>query len=137
MMFITVPFIRPESQGTADVLGYTSILLSALFVFFGIRSYRENAGEGRMTFGRGLAVGLHRPISLMPFPTDRIRSLATQAQAVLVVEMNAGQMVEDVRLAVEGRAPVHFLGRMGGVTPLPEEIEGEIDRITADRKEPA
>jgi hypothetical protein len=58
MMFITVPFIRPESQGTADVLGYTSILLSALFVFFGIRSYRENAGEGRMTFGRGLAVGL-------------------------------------------------------------------------------
>ena len=57
MMFITLPFIRPESQGTADVLGYTSILLSALFVFLGIRSYRENAGEGRMTFSRGLASG--------------------------------------------------------------------------------
>jgi hypothetical protein len=58
MMAITVPFIEPSSKGTADVLGYSSILLSALLVFFGIRSYRENAGEGRMTFGRGLAAGL-------------------------------------------------------------------------------
>jgi hypothetical protein len=58
MMAITVPFIHPDSKGTADVLGYSSILLSALLVFFGIRSYRENAGGGRMTFGGGLAVGL-------------------------------------------------------------------------------
>jgi Protein of unknown function (DUF4199) len=58
MMAITMPFIEPDSMGTADVLGYTSILLSALLVFFGIRSYRENAGAGRMTFGRGFVVGL-------------------------------------------------------------------------------
>src|SRR5688500_4701476 len=58
MMAVTVPFIDSDSMGTADVLGYTSMLLSALFVFFGVRSYRESAGEGRLTFGRGLAVGL-------------------------------------------------------------------------------
>ncbi len=77
----------------------------------------------------GLSVGLHRPISLMPFPTDRIRQLAETAKSFLVVEMNAGQMVEDVRLAVEGEAPVEFLGRMGGVIPMPEEIEEKIEAI--------
>lgn len=78
---------------------------------------------------RGLSVGLHRPVSLMPFPTKRIRSLAETAEAFLVVEMNAGQMVEDARLAVEGRAVVHFHGRMGGVIPLPGEIERKIDEV--------
>jgi uncharacterized protein DUF4199 len=58
MMLVTLPFIEPGRYGTADVLGYTSIVLSALLVFFGIRSYRENAGGGRLSFGRGLSVGL-------------------------------------------------------------------------------
>ena len=84
---------------------------------------------------RGVSVGLHRPVSLMPFPSDRIRGLAESAQAMLVVEMSAGQMVEDVRLAVEGRVPVHFHGRMGGVIPLPDEVEDRIDTLTADLKE--
>ena len=57
-MMVTIPFIRARELGTADVLGYSSMVLSALLVFFGIRSYRENAGAGRMTFGRGFAVGL-------------------------------------------------------------------------------
>ena len=77
----------------------------------------------------GMSVGLHRPVSLMPFPYDRIGELAQTAKAVLVVEMNAGQMVEDVRLAVNGRAPVHFLGRMGGVIPLPNEVEARISEL--------
>lgn len=80
---------------------------------------------------RGLSVGLHRPVSLMPFPTERIRQLAQQARALLVVEMNAGQMVEDVRLAVDGQTKVHFLGRMGGTIPMPEEIEERLDQIHA------
>jgi 2-oxoglutarate ferredoxin oxidoreductase subunit alpha len=80
---------------------------------------------------RGVSIGLHRPISLMPFPEERIGQLTERAKAFLVVEMNAGQMVEDVRLAVNGRAPVHFLGRMGGVIPLPEEIEDKIDQVLA------
>lgn len=59
MMLLTLPFFNSHRIGTADVLGYTSILLSALLVFFGIRSYREHhAGSGQLTFGRGMAVGL-------------------------------------------------------------------------------
>jgi len=58
MMAVTVPYIDPGRHEMADVLGYTAIVLSALLVFFGIRSYREKAGGGRITFLRGLAVGL-------------------------------------------------------------------------------
>lgn len=71
----------------------------------------------------GLAVGLLRPITLFPFPTARLSRLADEVDALLVVEMNAGQMVEDVRRIVAGRVPVTFYGRSGGVLPLPEEIE--------------
>ena len=70
----------------------------------------------------GMKVGMFRPITLWPFPEKRLSLLADQAEAFLVVEMNAGQMVDDVRLVVEGRAPVEFYGRMGGVVPVPEEI---------------
>ena len=70
----------------------------------------------------GLRAGLLRPITLFPFPYEPITRLAEQVSSVLVVEMNAGQMVEDVRLGVEGRVPVKFHGRMGGVIPSPEEI---------------
>jgi hypothetical protein len=58
MMLATVPFIESIGLEKGEVLGYTSIVLSALLVFFGVRSYRENVGAGRMTFGRGCAVGL-------------------------------------------------------------------------------
>jgi len=70
----------------------------------------------------GLKVGLLRPISLWPFPSPRLRELAEHVQAMLVVEMNAGQMLNDVKLAVEGRCPVEFYGRLGGIIPLPDEI---------------
>lgn len=76
----------------------------------------------------GLRVGLFRPISLFPFPEKRLAELAGQARSCLVVEMNAGQMIEDVRLAVSGQGPggstppVKFYGRMGGVVPLPDEV---------------
>lgn len=71
---------------------------------------------------QGIKVGLFRPISLWPFPTARLRELAAGKRALLVAEMSAGQMVEDVRLAVQGSCPVEFYGRMGGVMPLPDEI---------------
>jgi 2-oxoglutarate/2-oxoacid ferredoxin oxidoreductase subunit alpha len=71
---------------------------------------------------QGLRVGLFRPQTLYPFPERRLRELADTADRMLVVEMNAGQMLEDVRLAVEGRVPVEFYGRMGGVVPMPDEI---------------
>lgn len=80
---------------------------------------------------RGMKVGLLRPISLYPFPAQRIEELARQAKGMLVVEMNAGQMVEDVRLAANGRVPVRFYGRMGGVVPLPDEVLKEIGEMVS------
>jgi 2-oxoglutarate ferredoxin oxidoreductase subunit alpha len=77
----------------------------------------------------GIKVGLHRPISLYPFPLERIRQIADEVEAILVVEMNGGQMVDDVRRAVEGKAPISFYGRMGGVVPLPDEVLTEILKI--------
>lgn len=77
----------------------------------------------------GIKAGLLRPISLYPYPYDRVREISKQVKAILVVEMNAGQMLEDVRLAVEGRIPVEFYGRMGGVMPLPDEVFDEIKKL--------
>ena len=78
---------------------------------------------------QGIKVGLLRPITVSPFPFEVIEQLAGRVQGFLVTEMNSGQMLEDVRLAVKGRAPVEFYGRMGGVVPLPDEILREIHRI--------
>ena len=77
----------------------------------------------------GIRVGLLRPISLSPFPYDQIAELSKTVSAFLVVEMNAGQMLEDVRKAVQGRVPIGFYGRMGGITPYPDEIYSEIHQI--------
>jgi 2-oxoglutarate ferredoxin oxidoreductase subunit alpha len=79
----------------------------------------------------GLAAGLFRPVTLWPFPTAEIAALAGHVRGFLVVELSAGQMVEDVRLAVEGRAPVLFEGRMGGVVPTPGEVVDAIRRLYA------
>ena len=74
----------------------------------------------------GRRVGLFRPISLWPFPAARLAALATRTKRFLVVEMNAGQMLDDVRLAVGSEPTVSFLGRLGGLIPMPDEIEAEI-----------
>jgi 2-oxoglutarate ferredoxin oxidoreductase subunit alpha len=70
----------------------------------------------------GLKVGLFRPQTLFPFPEARLCELTSSIQGCLVVEMNAGQMLEDARLAVAGRVPVRFYGRMSGAVPLPEDV---------------
>jgi len=72
--------------------------------------------------GEGIKVGLVRPVTLWPFPYDEIRSLADKNASFLVVEMSAGQMVEDVRLAVQDDKRVSFYGRMGGGIPMEEDI---------------
>jgi len=77
----------------------------------------------------GLKVGLVRPITLWPFPTDAIQRAAAQAKQLLVVEMSMGQMVDDVRLACECKVPVHFYGRTGGIIPTPKEVLGEIKKL--------
>ncbi|MBI3005528.1 MAG: 3-methyl-2-oxobutanoate dehydrogenase subunit VorB [Ignavibacteriales bacterium] len=80
---------------------------------------------------KGIRVGLVRPITLYPFPSAILSQIALSAEAFLVVEMNAGQMLEDVELAVRGEKPVHFKGRMGGMLPSPEEVLREIESIAA------
>lgn len=70
----------------------------------------------------GIKAGLLRPITLFPYPTKEIAHLVKQAKGFLTVEMNAGQMVDDVRLAVNGRLPVEYYGRLGGNVPSPDEV---------------
>jgi len=71
---------------------------------------------------KGIKVGLIRPITLWPFPTEVINKYASQVKGMLTVEMNAGQMVEDVRLAANGKAKVEHFGRLGGIVPTPSEV---------------
>ena len=82
----------------------------------------------------GLKVGVIRPITLWPFPTKIFEKAAKTAKAFLSVEMSMGQMVEDVKLATNGQAPVHFFGRTGGIIPTPQEIEDEIRKIAGGLK---
>lgn len=72
--------------------------------------------------GKGIKVGLLRPITLFPFPYARIKELGKQVKGILSVEYNAGQMVEDIRLAIEGAVPVEHFGRTGGIVPTPGEV---------------
>ncbi len=77
----------------------------------------------------GIKVGLLRPISLYPFPYDEIGKVADKVKRILVVEMSGGQMLDDVRLAVNGKVPVDFYGRMGGMVPLPDEVYEQIQEL--------
>jgi 2-oxoglutarate ferredoxin oxidoreductase subunit alpha len=88
----------------------------------------------------GVRADLFRPITLFPFPFDPMAHWLAgnpRAKAVLVVEMSAGQMIDDVRLAVQGRVPVHFYGRTGGVVPLPDEIADQILKLAHPMPESA
>jgi 2-oxoisovalerate ferredoxin oxidoreductase alpha subunit len=76
----------------------------------------------------GMNVGLLRPITLYPFPTEQIRALARRARAFAVVEMSTGQLRDDVRLALEGRRPVEFYSRVGGNAPSAEEVLAFVER---------
>lgn len=77
----------------------------------------------------GMAVGLIRPITVWPYPNDVIAKVKETAEKFLVVEMNMGQMVEDVRLAVEGTRPVHFYGRVGGMLPVAKDVFEEVKKL--------
>ena len=106
----------------------------------------ENAEIGVVAFGtagriaqtavkaareEGIKVGLLRPISLYPYPYQQVSDLSKRVKSLLVVEMNGGQMLDDVRLAAEGRVPVNFYGRMGGMVPMPDEV---LDAIRKAKK---
>ena len=77
---------------------------------------------------KGVKVGLIRPITLFPFPEKIIAEYATKVKGFLSVEFNAGQMVNDIRLAVNGKTRVEYFGRMGGIIPPPDEVEAALEQ---------
>ncbi|MFZ5860131.1 MAG: 3-methyl-2-oxobutanoate dehydrogenase subunit VorB [Spirochaetota bacterium] len=99
-----------------------------VFVAYGT-SARVSHGALQMARAKGMKVGLFRPISLWPFPYARLHELAEKGKRFLCVEMSMGQMIEDVRLAVNGKAPVYFYGRCGGNIPSQEEVFAEVARL--------
>jgi pyruvate/2-oxoacid:ferredoxin oxidoreductase alpha subunit len=99
-----------------------------LLVGYGIvsRVLRSAVEQAR---AEGMRIGLFRPITLWPFPSEALAKAATRAHRVLVVELSNGQMLEDVRLAVNGKVPVDFYGRVGGNVPSVEEIQGQLSKM--------
>lgn len=116
--------VRYESYLTDDA--------EILLVAFGsmARISKKSVDDAR---ARGIKAGLIRPITLWPFPSEAINQAAAHARAILVPELNAGQMIEDVRLATGCRIPAHHFGRMGGIIPTPDEILQQIITIADER----
>lgn len=82
----------------------------------------------------GIKVGLIRPITLWPFPNKAFEQIPATAKAVMSVEMSTGQMIDDVKIAVNGKLPVHFYGRTGGMIPTPEAIIDKVKEILGGAK---
>jgi len=99
-----------------------------IVVAFGIAA-RIAKGAIKSARAAGLKVGMLRPITLWPFPSKKVKGLAKRTKHFLVFELNMGQMIEDVQLALEGRAAVSFYGRTGGVIPTPDEVLRVISRL--------
>jgi len=114
--------VRAEMWRTEDA--------EIVLVGYGIMGRVLKAVVG-MARERGLRAGLLRPVSLYPFPAAQVRSLARNAKAFAVVELSTGQLVDDVRLALEGRAPVEFFSRTGGNVPAAEDVLEFLERTFA------
>jgi 2-oxoglutarate/2-oxoacid ferredoxin oxidoreductase subunit alpha len=99
-----------------------------IFVAYGT-SARICLKSIQLARAKGIKVGLLRPITLFPFPKIPIAAIAVKVKGILVVEMSAGQMVEDVRLAVEGRTKVEHFGRMGGIIHTPGEVVTALEKL--------
>ena len=146
--YITSLFIQPEKMEVHNLkleekfkkmrdneIRYEETLIEDaeyLFVAYGL-SARICQKAMEVLRSKGIKVGLLRPITLYPYPYKRIYELADQMKLVLSVELNAGQMVEDVRLAVNGKTPVEFFGKLGGLMPTPESIVHHLETLIQHR----
>lgn len=104
-----------------------------LFVAYGLSS-RICLKAMDIARSKGLKVGLFRPITLFPFPYTRLMEVAPQLKLMLTVELNSGQMVEDVELGVKGKVPVAFYGKMGGIMPTPDEVFQSLEKAIENFK---
>ncbi|MDR1373031.1 MAG: 3-methyl-2-oxobutanoate dehydrogenase subunit VorB [Dysgonamonadaceae bacterium] len=104
-----------------------------LIVAFGSQA-RISQKSVEMAREEGIKVGLFRPITLWPFPSKRLLELSKYIKGILTVELNAGQMVEDVKLAVNCNIPVEYFGRLGGVVPTPDEVLENLRKMRKLRK---
>ncbi|HYL12044.1 MAG TPA: 3-methyl-2-oxobutanoate dehydrogenase subunit VorB [Terriglobales bacterium] len=122
-------YIRAQQEEPRHEL-YMTDDADVLVVGFGIvsRVLRSSVEEARK---EGLRAGLFRPITLWPFPSKALAEAASRVQKVLVIELSNGQMVQDVRLALNGKVPVEFYGRVGGNVPSVEEVQAELVARTA------
>ena len=112
--------VRFEEINTADA--------EYLFVAYGL-SARICQKAMDLAREKGIKVGLLRPICVYPYPYQRLEELAPQVKFMLSVELNSGQMVEDVQLAVKGKVPVEFYGKLGGLLFTPEEILLQLEKL--------
>lgn len=142
--YITSLFIQPEKmevhnlkleakyQGIRDnevrFEEYKTEDATYLFVAYGL-SARICQKAMDLAREKGLKVGLLRPVTLFPYPYERLLELSSRVKLMLCVELNSGQMVEDVQLAVRGNVPVAFFGKMGGMMPTPEEILHHLENL--------
>jgi 2-oxoisovalerate ferredoxin oxidoreductase alpha subunit len=117
-------YLRTQQEEPRHEL-YQAEDAEVLLVGFGIVS-RVLRSTVELARKEGLRAGLFRPITLWPFPSKALVEAAARVQKVLVVELSNGQMVEDVRLALDGRVPVEFYGRVGGNVPSVEELQAEL-----------
>ena len=112
-----------------DVEGAEYLIVSFGSVARICNKARELAAE------KGIKVGIIRPITLWPFPSEAIEKAAEGKKGILVVELNAGQMIEDVRLAVHDNLPVKHFGRLGGIVPSPIEVVNALEEKIINPKE--
>lgn len=112
--------VRFEEMNTEDA--------EYLFVAYGL-SARISQRAMDMAREKGIKVGLLRPITLFPYAYKRLHQLADQLKLIVSVELNSGQMIEDVRLGVNGKVPVEFYGRLGGMMPTPESIVEHLQNL--------
>jgi 2-oxoglutarate ferredoxin oxidoreductase subunit alpha len=117
--------VRYEEEGTEDA--------DLVLVAYGTSARIAKSAIARAR-QEGKKVGLFRPITLWPFPSKRLFELAQAGKSFLAMEMSAGQMVEDVRLAVDGRAPVDFYGRLNGAIPSVNEAYARINKCLTARE---
>ena len=112
--------VRWEEMNTEDA--------EYLFVAYGLAA-RICQKAIELARNKGICIGLLRPITLYPYPYKILNQLADKLKMVMSVELNSGQMVEDVRLAVNGKIPVEFFGKLGGLMPTPESIVQHLENI--------